>query len=336
MEPLLVSKPKLPPDFIDLSVGEPYVVRDALIKTFDLQNNFFQMPTDLEDMSYPHPSGYKPLVDYLEAVHGAPVIITNGAKQALGAVFYALYKMGKVNVSMRSPYWALIPPLAIMHNLSPVYSGFGDAVLSLAPNNPDCFMPDLKRLEADCTNNNVPLIHDGAYYTHTYLSRDTKLETIGDVQIFSVSKMFGLSGLRLGYAVCSNQTFYQHVLAYVEAMTVGASIASQKILFTLMNDIMAPKPGLVTEFEDVCYARLKANRNMLQNINPDILSVPEETANADGMFAWLKVGSKADFNKSKLHLVSGAAFGDVSHIRMNLAFSEAKMKEIINRLNGVA
>ena len=71
----------------------------------------------------------------------------DGAKQALGAAFYALHKMGKRILGMRNPYWAAIPPLADMHGLtcSPNY----DCYLAVSPNNPDGHVLDLQELTDD-------------------------------------------------------------------------------------------------------------------------------------------------------------------------------------------
>jgi len=336
MTDILLAKPKLPPDFIDVSVGEPHLVRDNLINIFNLDSSFQNVNTSLQDMSYPHPTGYQPLVKFLEEKHGAPVIITNGAKQALGAVFYALRKNGRLQLNMRKPYWALIPPLAEMHGLSCVYDEAGDATLSLAPNNPDGFMPDFSLLENTCSQQlKQPLIHDAAYYTHIYLPRSVELVNVGDVQIFSISKMLGLSGLRLGYVVCRNVEFYKLIQQYIEAMTVGVSITSQKLLYKLMADIMEPQPSLLKEFEDTCYSSLEENKKMLSSVNSEVLEVDDDFYKTAGMFGWFKVGNKADFIKSKINIIDGALFGVPGFIRMNLAFEKSKMKEIINRLNSV-
>ena len=331
MTDILLAKPKLPPDFIDVSVGEPHLVRDNLIKVFNLNNSLKSI--DVQEMAYPYSTGYQPLVKYLEDKHQAPVIITNGAKQALGAVFYALSKMNKTKVNMRRPYWALIPPLARMHGIDCVYDSEGQAELCLAPNNPDGFVPDLEQLSKSCQEKNIPLIHDAAYYTHIYLPRKVKLTTIGDVQIFSISKMLGLSGLRLGYAVCPNVEFYQYIKEYMEAMTVGVSIVSQKFLYKLMVDIMEPQPYQVRGFEDMCSNDLEDNKRMLLRLDSEVLEIPNNIKDISGMFGWFKVGSKADFNKAKIHPISGDLFGMPGYIRMNLAFSKSTMQEIVNRLD---
>lgn len=342
MSDILLCKPKLPSDWIDVSVGEPHLVKDNLIKILQLEEELKLGHLKQEDLTYPAPNGYPPLVKHLEDKHGAPVIVTNGAKQALGACFYALRMMGHDSVRMKNPHWCLIPPLAKMHGLE---SEYGDplpneenAYLLLAPNNPDgsCDSPEkLKALDADYKKWAYPLIHDAAYYTHIYLPETHTLPKIGDVQIYSISKMLGLSGLRLGYVVCHNLEYYKLILQYMEAMTVGVSISSQTFLFDLMDRRMRSYPTLVQKFENTCALELENNKKLCLKIDPEILEVPTNLPETPGMFGWFKVGPKADFNKSKINFIDGSLFGMPGMVRMNLAFHSDKMEEIINRLNSV-
>jgi aspartate/methionine/tyrosine aminotransferase len=343
MSDILLAKPILPPDWIDVSVGEPYLVRDNLIKVFQLEEELKIAHLKVEDLVYPRPTGYPPLVKHLEDKHGAPVIITNGAKQALGAAFYALRMMGKEYVAMKSPYWCLIPPLVEMHGLEPVRDAQpdaenGDPFLLLAPNNPDgsCDSPEqLKAWSEEYKEAGVPFIHDAAYYTHIYLPETHTLPQIGDVQIYSISKMLGFSGLRLGYVVCPNPEFYKLIQQYMEAMTVGVSIASQTWLFDLLERRMKSYPTLVQKFEGITQMELARNKKLCLNINPEVLEVPADVVSTPGMFGWFKVGPKADFAKSKINFVDGALFGVPGMVRMNLAFPSQKMEEIVSKLNNI-
>jgi len=342
MSDILIAKPKLPPDWIDLAVGEPHLVRKNLIKIFQLEEELKIGHTKIDELIYPTPTGYAPLVKHLEDKHGAPVIITNGAKQALGATFYALHQMGKKYVAMRDPYWCLIPPLARMHGLEPTFGSpcadSGDPYLLLAPNNPDgrCYSPDeMKALHQEYKEAGVPLMHDAAYYTHIYLPATHTLPIVGDIQIFSISKMLGLSGLRIGYVVCRNLEFYKLIQAYMEAMTVGVSIASQTWLYDLLDRRMRSFPTLVEKFEGTCALELENNKKLCRQIDPEVLEVPENVADIPGMFGWFKVGPKADFSKSKINLVDGALFGAPGMVRLNLAFPTSTMEEIVRRLNSV-
>ncbi len=346
MSDILLAKPKLPPDWIDVSVGEPYLVRDTLIKVFQVEEELKIGHLKVDDLVYPPPTGYQPLVKHLEDKHGAPVIITNGAKQALGACFYALKKMGKSQMGMKLPYWALIPPLAQMHGMNCVTSGpdsilenedLGfDSYLLLAPNNPDGHCPDpesLKKIAAKLKEKNIPFIHDAAYYTHIYLPQTHTLPAVGDVQIYSISKMLGFSGLRLGYAVCPNLEFYKLIQEYMEAMTVGVSIASQTWLYDLLDRRMRSFPTLVGRFEGISSMALEANKKLCLQIDPDVLEVPKSLPDNPGMFGWFNTGPKFNSEKSKINFISGALFGVPGMIRMNLAFSYERMQEIVYRLN---
>src|SRR5258708_39125751 len=139
MSDILLAKPILPLDFIDTSVGEAHIVRDALLSIFDI--SACDLPKLPHLFEYQPPQGYKPLVQLLEDKYQSPVVICNGAKNALGACMFALKQMGKNNVYLPRPYWALIPPLMEMHNLRYSHEeGDGtDSYLCVAPGNPDGF-----------------------------------------------------------------------------------------------------------------------------------------------------------------------------------------------------
>lgn len=341
MSDILLAKPKLPPDWIDVSVGEPHLVRDNLFKIFQLEEELTISRLKMDDLVYPPPTGLPGLVKLLEDKHGAPVIMTNGAKQALGAVFYALKTLGYNSVSMKDPYWCLVPPLARMHGLSEVLlhdpcTDNKNPYMLLAPNNPDGSCGSAEQLLAiakEYKENNIPFFHDAAYYTHIYLPETHTLPAIGDVQIFSISKMLGLSGLRLGYVVCHNPKYYKLILQYMEAMTVGVSMASQTWLYDLLDRRMRSYPTLVQKFEGVSSMELERNKKLCLTINPEVLEIPNNLLEVPGMFGWFKVGPKADFAKSKINFIDGSLFGRVGMVRMNLAFHEPQMEEIVKRLN---
>jgi aspartate/methionine/tyrosine aminotransferase len=336
MSNILLAKPQLSSDWIDTSVGEAHIIKDNLLNIFNI------LPYHLSEVNkmweYHEPQGYKKLIQLLEIKYKSPVIITNGAKNALGACFYALQQMGKKTVGMRNPYWALIPPLLHMHGLS--WSSVfpeTDAHLLLAPNNPDGWTPDNKTLQTMAEwskEENIPFIHDAVYYNHIYLPQTYPLKQIGDVQIYSASKSLGLSGLRLGWVVCPNVEFYKLILQYMEHMTVGVSIVSQVFLYDLLNR-MHGYPTLTEKFELASAAAINNSKKIVKQIDPEILEVPADIEDIPGMFLWAKVGPKADFQKAKVNVIDGELFGMPGFIRMNLASDEKTMLDIVQRLNSI-
>lgn len=324
MSKILLAQPKLPDSsWIDLTVGEPYIIKDNLLKLIDIKSCMPVMNS--EDFIYPSPCGDPNLVKYLEDKHGYPVIITNGAKQALGAAFYAVKQLGINDLGLRTPFWALMPPLADLHGLNIVFhdrDNIQKAELCIAPNNPDGFIGDLDEYEERCKQNNSILIHDAAYYTGHYTSIHKKM--IGDVQIYSCSKMFGLSSLRLGYAVCRNVEMYEYMQYYMEHMTVGVSKMPQMFLLNVFKSIN------MNWFETQCHAALSKNKSIANMIDTDIISIQ----NIDNsMFLWGELLNKKVFESAKLHIIDGECFGNKDYIRINMGFDEYKMQEIVRRLN---
>lgn len=328
---MLLAKCNLPNDYIDAGIGEAHVVRDALLSIFDV--SACDLPNNKNIFEYQEPQGYKPLVQLLEEKHQAPVIIVNGAKQGLGACMFALKQLGKSNLVLPRPWWCLIPPLMEMHGINHVEDNSNaDSYLCVAPNNPCGNMPDLKILSESMKERDIPLIHDGAYYSHTYLPQSYKLDSFGDAQIYSISKLYGLSSLRLGYVTCSNTELYKLISHYVEAMTVGVSIVSQIFLYNLLNT-MRGYPTLTEKFEQLSYAAIRENKLLIKEVDSSILEVPNNIEDINGMFGFFKTTQKFDFNKAKINVIDGKYFGSSGYVRINLALPKDQIQEIVRRLN---
>lgn len=336
---ILLATKKLPSGTIDAAIGEAHLIKNNFLNIFQVGSDLQNLNVRQSDMTYSYPAGYRPLVDYLENKHQAPVIITNGAKQALSSVFYCLKKNNKTSISSYSPFWCLLKPLAEIHNLSwEEYNNSFDvqSFLCVHPNNPDGHLfPDIKSFANQFKDKNIPFIFDGVYYSHVYLPKTISLESFGDVQIFSFSKYLGLSGIRAGYIVCHNPDFYKHILDYIEATTVGVSIYPQVFLNKILNHRMRSYPTLVDKFENDCYSDLQNNKKICKQINPEILSIPDNLEDIPGMFLWCKCNDFSAFEKAKVQVIEGTPFGKPGFIRMNLAFPKDQMLEIINRLNNL-
>jgi aspartate/methionine/tyrosine aminotransferase len=334
MSNILLAKQKLADGAMDAAVGEAHVVREALFKVFPDVSNYTLDLSANHKAEYPNPNGYEQLVKLLEDKYQAPVVITNGAKNALGASFYLLNKLGKTQLGMRTPYWCLIPPLAKAHNLECVDEEY-NSYLAILPNNPDGHMISFDNAKHSAEYHksiDIPYIVDSAYYTHSYLPKDYQLLPFGDLQIYSLSKMLGISGIRIGWIVCHNKDYYNTLLEYMETMTVGVSIPSQDIAYNILKEVWGDKEK-EEEFIDITRNDLYVAKALCKTIDKRVLEVPDDITETNGMFLWAKANDESIFRKAKVNVISGEPFGMPGYIRMNLALPTSQIIEVVERLN---
>ena len=211
------------------------------------------------------------------------------------------------------------------------------AHLLVAPNNPTGDMRSIRylyALEAECKKENITLIHDAVYFSHIYLPTSYPLQKIGDVQIFSASKAYGLSSARIGWAVFHNTELYKLFQYYMETMTVGVSVLSQMFVYDLLK-MMRQFPDLTQKFEATAAAALTRSKQIIKEVSLDILDVPSNMEETNGMFGFFKCHQPEAFNQVKVNPAWGESFGAPGFVRMNLALPEDQMIEIVRRLNSV-
>lgn len=326
---------------IDLRVGEARLVRDIACELFDLETfNIKMNPCDWEYQ----PHGYSPLVKFLEDKYAANVIVTNGANQALHAVIKVLKNKHYKNLGIRSPYWNRIPDIAkhvgigcttFQNGLIPEDSLGIDSYFLTMPNNPDGYIPSLDSLRELCKvlkEKDIPLIHDAVYYNRSYLPVDYPTENIGNVQIFSASKSYGLSSLRVGYIVVYDASFYRLLKNYIEFSTVGVSIAAQKTFLHILkreNQLSF----LRDKFESLSREAVKKSRNLFKQIKTKHIELPENYDKVSSMFGWVKVDESEIFEKLNIEVLPGVIFGAPGYCRINLAAGYDLITEVVRRVN---
>ena len=326
---------------IDLRVGEARVIRDITCKLFDLDQITAQ--SALSDWEY-HSNGYRPLVQCLEQKHEAPIIITNGANHALHACMYALRALHCQNMGIRIPYWSRIPEIARLIGIN--YTPFQGALVSSAdlgidsllltlPNNPDGFIPSSEILHNGLEalrNAKIPVIHDAVYYTRSYLPVDYPILSIGDAQIFSASKSYGLSSLRVGYIVVYNKELLKPLQEFVEISTVGVSILSQKLFLHILTREMQ-LPFLRDNFVKSTREELNRTKNIFKKADSNKVELPVDFDKSGGMFAWVKPKKIDLFEKIKVDVLHGNMFGMPGYVRINLAAGADLITEVVKRIN---
>jgi aspartate/methionine/tyrosine aminotransferase len=332
---LLEAKPAIPTGTLNLAVGEATLVKHALAQHFDIH----EVPhLFTEDLDYPDPSGYQPLVELLQAKYGDRVLITNGAKQALGAVAYALVKMDKRTLGLATPYWCLFPPMMKAHNIYQCMTGkdrdLAQAQLVASPNNPDNHLLSAAQIET-LKGLNVPIIHDAVYHNHIYLPATQQLHRFGNVRLYSASKAFGISGIRIGWAVCDDPDFYPLMREYIEMMTVGVSVPAQKLVYRLLKS-MLEDDRRCSAFESTARNSLMRARYTFAEVDRSVLDIPSDFRQSNGMFGWFKCLRSEVLEKAKVLVPDGKHFGQEGYVRINLAVKPEILQQAVERINSAA
>ena len=327
-----LAKLNLDPSWIDLSYGEPVLIKTEIAKLFP------QFTYNTNTLSYPLAAGIKELTSLLEAKYNSKVVVANGAKQAMSAAFYALKKLGHAGVTIHSPYWVSTPKLIeaqglIVRDLKDTDTA-SSAFLLTSPNNPDgkeFHSSRMIEMHSAAKDDNVTFIHDAAYYTPIYVNDPSDiLPKFADAQVFSFSKMYGLSGLRIGYLVVNDDRLYQYATEFIEGSTSGVSVPAQLAALEV-EQFFLENPDKKIQFENTCRSLMEESRSELKNLDPDVLTWVN--TESKGMFAWCKPGPKLDTRASKVHAVDGLIFGASGMLRMNICFPKETIKQAVERLN---
>lgn len=326
----------LGPGWIDLGYGEPVSIREIFIKHV---GGVFLMPPCEEflNSTYQPPKGLPKLVALLEEKYGCDIVVCNGARHGIAAIMHALKKQGHQECLIHSPYWTSTPNIIKSQGLgvATINTAINPSSVFLltSPNNPDGFEvsnEELRLMKEEASKDGVKFIHDAAYYTPIYSNEETN-QVIADATIFSFAKMWGLSGLRVGYIAVKDKTLLQGVIEHVEQSSSGVSTASQQIAYEIEH-FFKHNPEKLDLFYAECRNDLEKCREELKKLNPEYLELQQ--CNSNSMFAWCKKGPKFDFIKSKVNVIDGEAFGKPGYVRLNIAVGVETIKNAVRRLNG--
>lgn len=309
-------------DGFNLAIGEPVVIQEKLVP--------FISPIQVRGpLFYPCLGGEKELLSILQQAYpDSHVVITTGAKQAIEAAFFAFKTVeGKEGVSHTPPYWPSYPTLSKNQGLKFSNTPQENYIRVItSPNNPD---GQENLSQAD--------IHDAVYDSEVYGSSNHL--NFAKVKIFSAAKMYGLSGLRVGWAVTENAKLAEAMAYYVEITTSGVAVSSQRILATVIEKM----PSLYSFVFPQARADILMNGSLFNRYIArycDCIDGVPETGR--GMFAWFKVKEPENFRQalkdSRVFVVTGEACGasEDGWFRMSMGqnrdVTEKALKSLSNSL----
>lgn len=300
----------------NLSLGEPHFLHQTMV-----ENNIF--PKEITgEFPYPkttaEPELERELRKYFPDGH---IVVANGAKQALAAVFKHLANAAWAypNIYVEAPYWPSYPTL--MQSAGVKLSSDYKFILDAYPNNPDGRMIDRK----------VDIL-DAAYYSPVYTQGKLKIGPLADmcnVSVWSAAKLFGCSGVRVGWLHTYDDLLAKSARQYIEQTTSGVSVLSQRFIASTMQNLQ-PKQ---TEVYATAIERLEKNRAIFEKLTPHI----DISNYKSGMFAWFRPVSYKKFSdamtRANVRLVTGdACGGSPLFFRMSLGHTNDTTEMAVNAL----
>lgn len=302
------------PDVINLAIGEPLLLeRMACAMIRGIEN------IGLVEAEYPSMGGYERLVELIKEEHpDKHVVVTNGAKQGILAAIHSLRSPALSSVQFKTPCWPSYFSLPDLIGMTPIpikeYKLFepGKHITCVtSPNNPDGAITS----GINCD------IWDAAYQSDVYGAGPT--ETRARIAVYTASKLYGLPGARVGWAVTEDGALANRMSEYIEMTTSGVSNISQFYVADLMDRIRLRPAGWLSLMEDVKKS-VQDNTESFNYLNDYIEVVDGVPNHGKGMFAWFKVKDKSRFDlalkTAKVKMVEGWACGEFEPgwYRMNM------------------
>ncbi|CDP11450.1 unnamed protein product [Coffea canephora] len=211
-----------------------------------------------------------------------------------------------------------------------------------SPNNPD---GQLKT--AILRGPNAKQIHDLAYYWPHYTSIPSPIDE--DLMIFTLSKLTGHAGSRLGWAIIKDKNVYDRMVNYIDLNTYGIARETQLRALKLLNVALQ---GDGRNFFDFGHETMKlrwqklrkilsasSKRFSIQELKPHYCTFSSEIRSPAPAFAWIKCNEEEEkdchavLRAAKILGRRGRVFGaSSSYVRLSLVNSQDEFNQLMHKL----
>jgi aspartate aminotransferase len=298
---------------------------------------------------------------YKKIVGAHNVIASGGAKQALMVLLHAILDP-KEEVVFPAPYWVSYPEMIKLAGGVPVpvtaedgtfcptvqeivdaVGSYTKAIILNSPNNPSGAMYSrdfVQEIVEFCEKKNLYLIMDDIYNrlvfggksaANCYDFMKTPLEESKLIVINGVSKMYAMTGFRIGWAI-ANRPLIEAMATIQSQQTSGPSAPAQWAAVGALNGVQSSVDSLRVTLENnrnVMIDRLKAFGRV--NVHP-----PDGTFYCFPDFsAYMKDSQKLAnmlLNEVRVVTVPGKEFGFEGHLRLSYCGTIRDITEGLDRI----
>lgn len=256
----------------------------------------------------------------------AQILVGHGATQIyMGMLQYASARGG---VTVDKPYWFRTVKMAAMRSCEIVNSSPRELVT--IPNNPD------GRTGIYYAQDYIDTVYNWPWYypssgAHSFNNYKHTLLTTPSLALFSLGKMSGHCGSRLGWAQINDPDLYDFLKDYVEYDSGGVSIEAQLRAVKIIDYVLDqanPYYKFQRELE-------KRKHTLKTSLNPSLFYYLDYLP---GMFAWLTAADPGldmfkHFSKLGIKVTPGVnCGGNINQCRINLGESKAVWDAFIDKV----
>lgn len=297
------------------------------------------------------------------------IVVSNGAKQCLANVFFAILNPGD-EVLVPSPYWVSYPELISLADGVPVYvkgdelNGYKytvealndaltvktKAILLNSPNNPTGAVyskEELQQVAEFAKENDLLIISDEIYEKLIY--DDVKHVSIGTISedaynrtivINGLSKSYSMTGWRMGYTASSKEiaklitSIQSHMTSNASSITQYASIEAltgpQDKIQEMIEEFGKRREYMINELEAIDGITIIKPQGAFY-IMVNVGCAVGKEINGEKIMSSMDFASKL-LEEESVALVPGEAFGIENYVRISYATSIENIEKGINRI----
>jgi len=359
-------------DVISLSLGEPDFRTPAHIcegakKAID-DGKFFAYPPVNGYLDLREAIAAKYLKDQGIAYKPDQIVVSNGAKQSIANVMFALLNPGD-EVIIFAPYWVSYDALVRLSEATPVIVKGGiendfkvtaeqvqnaitpktRAIIFSSPCNPTGSVFSKAELESIAkvvmSHPDLLIISDEIYEHINFTGEQVSIATFPGMMDRTVivngfAKGYAMTGWRVGY-ICAPKWVADAANKMQGQLTSANSSISQRAAYAALTGDLTPTMKMVEEYRarrEIVYALLKEIPGVKANYPQGAFYFFPDVSSYFGKSDGKVTIKNADdlclwlLDSAHVSLVPGGAFGDENCVRLSYAASEKDLREALSRI----